>query len=238
MLTTIRFLNDLYCKEIDMDITKLQGVSFIEVKKGDSIIKQREPIDFVFYMTEGCLYRILTTMKGDEVLIGIYYAGDFEKSLIGALSLYGNKPPYGKGMASTTSFVAKTNCEGYKIPRKVFEDYIAAHPELETQLLNFSMDEYNRLLRNYISRQEQCVANRFCQLLLEYSLPDEIGTIRSVYISNMDLAGLTGLHKVTISRIMKALKNEGIIIRDKEGIKIINVPALKIYAEGKVLEYC
>lgn len=221
-----------------MDITKLQGVSFIEVKKGTSIIKQREPIDFVFYMTKGCLYRVLTTMKGDEVLIGIYYAGDFEKSLIGALSLYGNNPPYGKGMASTTSFVAKTNCEGYKIPKKVFEEYVAVHPELESKLLDFSLDEYNKLLRNYISRQEQCVANRFCQLLLEYSRPDENGTTRSVYISSMDLAGLTGLHKVTISRIMKALKDEEIVIRDKEGIKIINVPELKIYAEGKTLEYC
>lgn len=222
-----------------MNLIDMPGVHFATMKKGTVFIKQGEPVEYLYYLTKGYFYRIMTTVKGDEVIYSIKSASDdLAQCLIGVFCLYGSHSSRTHaGRPSTTDFVAMTDCEGYLIPKESYYDYAMTNPELLSHLLDTMLDEYGRLLRNYQSHQEQSVANRLCQLLLEYSEPNENNSSRIVTVKNVALAGFLGVHKVTVARIIKALKEKQTVKRCQNELCIIDVPQLERYANGEYLEY-
>ena len=222
-----------------MDLTNLPGVRFTTIKNGTVFIKQGERVDHIFYLTSGYFYRIMTTVKGDEVIYGLKSASeDLSKCLIGIFSLFGNgSSRTHEGRLSSSDFVAMTDCEGYVIPKESVYTYLADNPEMMLLLLDVLADEYARLIKNYQAHQEQSVANRLCQLLLEHSTPNGDNTKRLVVVKNVDLAGFLGVHKVTVARIIKALKELEIVERDGSSLYITDVPGMERYANGVYLEY-
>lgn len=222
-----------------MNLIEMPGVHLATMKKGTVFIKQGEPVEYVYYLTKGYFYRIMTTVKGDEVIYSIKSASDdMARCLIGVFCLYGqNSSITHIGRTSSTDFVAMTDCEGYLVPKETFYEYIEHDPVLLSRLLDAMLDEYVRLIQNYQSHQEQSVANRLCQLLLEYSEPNKDNTARRVTVKNVDLAGFLGVHKVTVARIIKSLKDECVVERQSTTLTIINVPLLERYADGEHLEY-
>ena len=59
-----------------MDLIKMPGVHFEKIKKGTVFIKQGEPVEYLYYLTKGYFYRVMTTIKGDEVIYSIKSAND------------------------------------------------------------------------------------------------------------------------------------------------------------------
>lgn len=221
------------------DIEKLPDVRFAKIKKGTIFIKQGDPVEYVYCITKGYFYRIMTTIKGDEVIYSIKSASNnLAESLIGVFYLYGSQSSRTHcGRLSLTDFVAMTDCEGYLIPKETFYQLAQYDPELLGCLLDTALDEYAQLIQNYQSHQEQSVANRLCRLLLEYSEPNDDNSSRLVLVKNVDLAGFLGVHKVTVARIIKSLKEQHIVERDNHDLRIVNVPLLEEYANGLYLEY-
>ncbi len=224
---------------IPNSLIHLPDVHFEKIKKGSVFIKQGDPVEYLYYLTKGYFYRIMTTVKGDEVIYSIKSANnDLAQCLIGVFCLYGSHSSQThRGRIAAMDFVAMTDCEGYLIPKETFYSYVKSHPELLEALLDAMLDEYTRLIQNYQSHQEQSVANRLCQLLLEFSEPSNDNTLRMVFVKNVDLAGLLGVHKVTVARIIKSLKAINVVERIPQGLRIINVPELERFANGEYLEY-
>lgn len=222
-----------------MDLIKMPGVHFEKIKKGTVFIKQGDPVEYLYYLTKGYFYRIMTTIKGDEVVYSIKSASDdLSQSLVGVFCLFGcYSSRTHEGRAASTDFIAMTDCEGYLIPKETFYAYAKEHPELLAHLLDAMLDDYTQLIRNFQSHQEQRVANRLCQLLLEYSDPNQDNTVRLVKVKSVDLARFLGVHKVTVARIIKSLKLNGTVERQHEGLYIIDVPRLERFANGEYLEY-
>ena len=222
-----------------MDLIKMPGVHFEKIKKGTVFIKQGEPVEYLYYLTKGYFYRVMTTIKGDEVIYSIKSANDdLAQCLIGVFFLYGcHSSQTHCGRLSSTDFVAMTDCEGYLIPKDVFYSYASSNPDLLSSLLDAMLDEHVRLIQNYQSHQEQSVANRLCQLLLEYSEPNPENTTRVVTVKNVDLAGFLGVHKVTVARIIKALKSKNVVERREKELYVVDVLQLESFANGEYLEY-
>ncbi|MEE0433961.1 MAG: Crp/Fnr family transcriptional regulator [Peptococcaceae bacterium] len=221
------------------NLLEMPGVHFRKIKKGTVFIKQGEPVEYLYYLTSGYFYRIMTTAKGDEVIYSVKSASDdLASCLVGVFCIFGNHSSCTHiGRTSSTDFVAMTDCEGYMVPKETFYDYVQSDPVLLMHLLDTILDEYTLLLCNYQSHQEHSVANRLCQLLLEYSLPNQDNSCRLVGVKNVELAGFLGVHKVTVARIIKALKEMGTLERREDGLYIIDVPQLEAYAKGERLEY-
>lgn len=222
-----------------MNLIDMPGVHFAKMKKGTVFIKQGEPVDYVYYLTKGYFYRVMTTVKGDEVIYSIKQPSeDLSQCLIGVFCLYGNHSSETHGTRpSSTDFIAMTDCEGYMVPKESFYRYAQNNPVLLSHLLDAMLDEYGRLIRNYQSHQEQSVANRLCQLLLEHSEPNKENTKRTTSVKNVDLAGFLGVHKVTVARIIKSLKDKKVVERRQSSLVIIDVPQMERYANGEYLEY-
>jgi len=215
-----------------MDLLKMPGVVYCEFEKGATIIRQGEKVDFVYYLRSGTCYRKTLTEKGDEIIYGVKESDqNFVQSVLGALILYSDG-------ISISNFFARSKCCCLKIPKDVFFQYVQDKPEILTQLLYMSMKELRRLSTTFQARQEGRVANQLCRHLLNSAKQSQNKLLVVKGYSNLEFSQFLGVHKVTIARILRVLKNEKIIAREKEGIVILDEQRLTDYAKAeKVIDY-
>ena len=217
-----------------MDLIEMEGVRFCKMKKGHVFLQQGEPVEMLYYLTRGTLYRSFTTARGDEVLYGIKKAqpdAGLANSLVGVLSYYS------EDRICSTTFIAVTECEGYLVPGEVFGAYVKDKPALLLDIVQMAMREYHDLMINYQAHQEKHIANRLCQVLLNRAVQEENGHYYVNDISNLELAGFLGTHQVTVSKILKCLKEKQIIQRTKLGWRILDKNQLEKLSAGEKLEY-
>ncbi|MDO7786609.1 Crp/Fnr family transcriptional regulator [Desulforamulus aquiferis] len=216
-----------------MDLLKQPGVVLCEFKKGEYIIRQGEEIQYLYYLMSGTCHRSTITEKGDEIVFGVKKSSEnFVQSTLGVLIIYSNG-------ISSNNFIADTTCKCYRIPKKNFLHYIKDKPELLNQLITLAMYELRELAGSFQARQEGKVANRLCEQLLKNAQLRQGKLIVNKDYSNYTTIGrFLGIHKVTVAKILKALKEEGIIDKDKQGIIILNEKLLTSYARAeKTIDY-
>ncbi len=214
-----------------MDLLKMPGVVYCEFEKNTRIIKQGEKIDFVYYLASGICYRKNITEKGDEVIYGVKESNnDFIQSILGVLILYTDG-------VSVHNFCARSKCCCYKIPKEAFLQWVKDKPDIITQILYMAMKELRELASLFQARQEGRVANRLCNLLLKNARAIQGKLVVQGY-SNLEISQFLGIHKVTVARILRALKAGDIIDKGKEGIIILNEKQLAAYAKAeKIIDY-
>jgi len=215
-----------------MDLLKMPGVIYCEFKKKSYIIRQGEKVDSIYYLVSGTCYRTTITEKGDEIIYGVKESNNnLIHSLLGVLVLYSDG-------ISTNQFVARSKCCCYKIPKEVFFQYVQVRPDILTQMLYMAMWELRELASSFQARQEGKVANRLCNLLLKKAQTKQGKRLIDKGYSNSEISRFLGIHKVTVARILRVLKDEGIIDKQKEGIIILDEERLENYAKAeKMMDY-
>ena len=89
-----------------------------------------------------------------------------------------------------------------------------------------------------LMKWESSVSVQLCKFLLEYSRDSEAGRVLSKKYSNIEISKFLSMHKVTVARVLRALKEQGCVERTNQGLLLKNVPLLTAFAQGdKVLEY-
>jgi len=205
----------------------MPGVVYCEFKKNDYIIRQGEKVDSIYYLVSGTCYRTIVTEKGDEIIYGVKESrNDLIHSLLGVLVLYTDG-------ISTNQFIARSKCCCYKIPKEVFFQYVKDKPDILTKLLYLAMWELRELAGSFQARQEGKVANRLCKLLLKNAQTTQGKRLIDKRLSNSEISRFLGIHKVTVARILRVLKDEGIIDKQKEGIIILDESRLEKYAKAE-----
>ena len=216
-----------------MDLLKIPGVVYCEFKKNDTIIRQGEEIDSVYYLISGVCHRKAVTKKGDEIIYGIKESntGDdltpnFVQSVLGVLILYSDG-------ISACNFCASSKCCCYKIPRDIFLDYVQEKPEILTQILKMAMRELRTVTGSFQARQEGELANQLCCLLLKNAAQEPDGRKTVKGLSNLAISQFLGVHKVTVNRILRVLKEEGVIDKSRNCIVIRDGKVLAEYAKAE-----
>lgn len=182
----------------------------------------------------GSCHRSAITENGTEIIFGVKKPSDnFIQAILGVLILYGNNH------ISVNNFVADNSCRCYRIPKQVVYDYVKDKPELLSQLISLAVHEVRELAGSFQARLEGKVANRLCEQLLKNAQLKSDKLLVSKDFSNYSKMGqLLGIHKVTVAKILKILKEEGIIKKDKNGLMILDEKRLKSYANSeKTLDY-
>lgn len=217
-----------------MPFRDLPGVTQCRFKQGECLISDGEYIDYVYYLVQGTVYRELLTDSGYESILSVKNGNSVVGSLVGILVLYRTDNP---GLCNY-NFIARTNCICYRVPKDVCMRYLREHPILLEDVVRTSMDEYNRLLDLFQAKREGGVAGRLCCFLLERSRDTEDGRILSKKYTNVEMSKFLSVHKVTVARILGALKDEGCVTRTEHGLQLLDIPALEDYAyRHKPLNY-
>ncbi|AET70364.1 cAMP-binding protein [Desulfosporosinus orientis DSM 765] len=220
-------------KKYYMELINMPGISYCELKKGTTLVEQGERIDYIYYLVSGTCYRRSITEKGDELIINIKEAGDFVGSLVGVFALYT------ENRTLRNSIITATRCYCYKIPIETFSQFVEDKPEILTELLKLFTTYYREVLFNLQARQEGKVPNSLCEFLINKAeIKHGKLIVPKKNSSNAEISRLIGIHRVTVAKIIKALKNKGIILKENEGIVILDKEEMMRYVRAeKILNY-
>ena len=212
----------------------MPGVHSCEFKKNDTIIRQGEKMDAVYYLVSGVCHRRAVNKKGDEIIYGIKESQpgteltpNFVQSVIGVLVLYSEDG------VSASNFCASVKCNCYRIPREIFLTYVQDKPDIITQIAKLAMKELRTLTGSFQARQEGEVANQLCRLLLKHAKIGTDGLLAVKGLSNLAIGQFLGIHKVTVNRILRALKTESVIDKSRTCIVIRDRKKLEEYAQAE-----
>lgn len=212
-----------------MPFRNLPGVTLCRFKRGERLISAGEKIEFVYYLQKGIVYRELVTDSGHESILTSKTSDNIVQSLVGILILYQRlNPGY-----SQYDFIARTNCVCYRIPKEVCLEYLRQHSDLLEEVVRTALDEYSRLMQLFLAKREGCVAGRLCGFLLEQSQTIESDFILSPKYTNVEIAKFLSVHKVTVARILRVLKEEDVIIRTPQGLLLKKPYILQEYANNQ-----
>ncbi|MDO4281709.1 MAG: Crp/Fnr family transcriptional regulator [Peptococcaceae bacterium] len=209
-----------------MPFRNLPGVTTCEFAAGEPLIRAGERIDFIYYLIMGVVYRVATTEAGNENIMSVKSAGDLSSALVGILAVYSRMTK----SISNNDFVAQTDCLCYKIPKDECIEFFRAHPLYMEEVLRGAVDEYALLAEKFHARREKNVSAQICEFLVNASQETADGRLLPKHYSNIEMAKLFSVHRVTVSNILRALKERGCITRTKDGILIKDVPTLLAFS--------
>lgn len=213
-----------------MPFRNLPGVTTCRFKRGEYLIRAGEEIEYVYYLQKGTVYRENVSIAGKASILASKADGNLVRSLVGILVLYRRSD----SGVSHNDFIAHTNCLCYKIPKEICIQFFRDNPELLEELVRVSMDAYSELSELFHVKEDGQVAGRLCRLLLERARETEHGLAVSRKVTNVEIAKFLIVHKVTVARILRALKDEESIFRTEYGLLLKDPQKLQQYAKNEL----
>lgn len=211
-----------------MEAERFKGAVLQYYDKGKVLIRQGEPVTHLYYLVKGTVYREVVTPDGYETIPSVKTAASKGlPSLVGVLALFtGNE-----NLVSNSSFITQSSCTCYKIPKDSVLEYLKANPDELIRVVELAMKEHASLFQLLVMRNEGQVANRLCKLLMDRCALKDGRYLVVGQNTNVDLAKFLGVHKVTVARIIRQLKEEGVIARHGSVISILKPDLMREYAE-------
>lgn len=213
------------------DLIHQPQVTYCEFKPKSYIIRQGEVLDAVYYLVGGTCYHTSYTVGGTEIINSIRRPENNVHAILGITMIYA------QGRISMGNFVAKTPCFCYKIPYQLMMDYVCTHPVLADELLHIFAHKVASYNNRYQERHEGQAPNALCALLLANSQIQGDWLIVDELLTNAHIGRTLGIHKVTVARIIKALKEQNLLTRQGKQLMILEPEQIQRYADGEKLSY-
>lgn len=186
--------------------------------KGQTLFMQGDPADEVFLIKGGRIKLTKVLEDGTELMLDIRKSGDF----VGE-NMFSEEGQY------PVSAVCIEDTLTCGFTRSQFEELVLQHPTVGLQVIKTLSERISWLTNRVGSLSITNIEDRLYRVLSnvakEHGAESPQGVVIQFPLTHEDLSFLTGAHRVTITRAMKALKKEGkIILEDRRLI----LPSLKI----------
>ncbi len=203
-----------------MEYSKIEGAIYRELKNGEHLIRIGEKAKYFYVVETGSCHRIKYMVSGEEIIMTVYSQND----IVCAFNAYYD-------MVSASEIVANGTCTCWQIPRDTFLKTMDNCPQLMKKFLEQILQEYFDMNMRLRSKHEGQTPNLLCHFLLSHARRNSNHqlVVDRAY-SNVALAKHMGVHRVTITRIINVLKQEGVLERTKEGLVITDLELLNEYA--------
>jgi len=174
------------------------------VKKNDMVFTGDTVNQCAYIIEKGRVRLSVFSESGDEQAVTIAQAG----CMIGEVSLFDKKP-------NIVYAIAITDLELTVITQKVLNEKFLASPHLQFNIVNNLIRKIRLLysqiedisFRSAVSR----VALTLLRLNKEYGIPTKDGHKITIRFTHQEVGGITGLCRVSVSKIMSDLSNSNII---------------------------
>jgi CRP/FNR family cyclic AMP-dependent transcriptional regulator len=199
-------------------------------KKGDYLIHLGQQVDYIYYLAQGSVDRTMVNIRGIESYMSHKEAGQGVGSLVGVLFLYDeNVPPY----ISDNDFVAATDCVCYRIPVEECRRQFFQHPQYLEDVARVAVHECGNMRAAFLSRTEAPAYVLMCRILLDSAQQTDQGLMVPKTLTNVVMASRISAHTVTVSRMLHMLRQESIVERTPNGLRILDARALEDLAQGR-----
>ncbi len=180
--------------------------------KGQALFLQGDPADEMFLIKGGRIKLNKVFEDGTEITLDIRKAGDFVGENM--FSDEGHYPVSAYGMEDTLT------C-GFS--RRQFEELVLHNPRIGLQIIKNLSVRISWLTSRMSSLTVTNIEDRLYRVLSsvarEHGTPSSRGLVIQFPLTHEDLSFLTGAHRVSITRAVKALKTAGKLLH--EGKKLI-----------------
>ena len=142
------------------------------------------------------------------------------------------------GVFSVVKKHFKTRCICHQLTASQFMDFVALFPSVQHDLLKMAMQEYRDSNTNFQFKQKGLAASHVCQFILSHA--QLIGQDFCLHkrFSISEIARYSGLHRVTVNKIILALCSANCLTHTENGLRILDQEQLKRYAYGDLkLDY-
>jgi len=205
----------------NLDPKELEALSGEALRKkstaGEALFLQGDPADEMFLIKGGRVKLSKVLEDGTELTLDIRKAGDF----VGE-DMFSEEGEYPVGAYC----LEDTLTCGFN--RTQFEELVLQHPTVGLQIIKNLSERINWLTRRVGSLVVTNIEDRLYRVLTsvakEHGAVSPRGTVIQFPLTHEDLSFLTGAHRVSITRAMKALKSAGKIIHEERRLIL---PALK-----------
>ncbi len=189
-----------------------------KLTKGQSLFLQGDPADEMFLIKGGRVKLSKILKDGTELMLDIRKAGNF----VGE-NMFSEEGMY------PVSAVCLEDTLTCGFSRSQFEELVLKHPRVGLQIIKTLSERISSLTNRVGSLAVANIEERLYRVLSnvakEHGAKSSRGVVIQFPLTHEDLGFLTGAHRVSITRAMKALKKAGkIILEDRRLI----LPALKI----------
>jgi CRP-like cAMP-binding protein len=212
---------DMPASEVD-DI--LRAAQIRRVAKGSALFEQDDPARAFFVLVEGRLKVTQLTPDGQQVVIR--YIGPGEMFGCVAVSGQSSYPGTATAVGDSLALAWAANAAG---------DLIEHHPKFGARILRSIggrvREAHTRLREMATERVERRVARTLLRLAHEAGRRTENGVEIDMPLSRQDVAEMTGTTLYTVSRILSAWENDGIVESGRQHIVIRTPDALVKIAE-------
>lgn len=110
--------------------------------------------------------------------------------------------------------------------------YLGEHPELLAEALTMAIDLFDEMEALLLNKRDLKAPQLVSEFLLTHGVASAEGLLLPKKFSNVKIAKHLSMHSVTVSRIMSALKREGVVVRTAEGWLLRDTEALHEYLDG------
>jgi CRP-like cAMP-binding protein len=212
---------DMPADEVD-DI--LNAAQIRRVAKGSALFEQDDPARAFFVLAEGRLKVSQVTQDGQQVVIR--YIGPGEMFGCVAVSGQSTYPGTATAVSDSIALAWAANAAG---------DLIEHHPKFGARILRSiggrAREAHTRLREMATERVERRVARTLLRLAHEAGRRTENGVEIDMPLSRQDVAEMTGTTLYTVSRILSAWENDGIVESGRQHVVIKTPDALVKIAE-------
>jgi cAMP-binding proteins - catabolite gene activator and regulatory subunit of cAMP-dependent protein kinases len=212
---------DLPAGDVD-DLVNVAQIRHLE--KGAALFEQGDPARAFFVLADGRLKVTQVTADGQQVTLR--YIGPGE--MFGCVAVSGQSSYPGTASAVVDSVVLAWQANRAS-------ELIERHPKFGARVLRTMGDRvqeaHARLREMATERVERRVARTLLRLAREAGKRTEHGIAIDIPLSRQDIAEMTGTTLYTVSRILSAWENEGIVDAARQHVVIRTPHALVKIAE-------
>lgn len=189
-----------------------------KLKKGETVFMQGDSADEVFLIKGGRIKLTKVLENGTELMLDLRKSGDF----VGE-NMFSDEGEY------PVSAVCLEDTLTCGFTRSQFEELVLKHPRVGLQVIKTLSERISWLTTRVGNLAVTNIEDRLYQVLSnvakEHGAQSSKGVVIQFPLTHEDLSFLTGAHRVSVTRAMKALKEAGKIIL--EGKRLI-LPALNV----------
>ncbi len=188
-------------------------------RKDDTLKVQGMVVDKLIFLVNGIVKISTLNEEGEEK---IYWYGAAPAPV--ALA------PYFNGQELTASLTAYTDCEVVLFDKEVFSDMIISDSALSLRLIHSLASKVQSLFDHIEHMTFQSPQKSICRFIYTYAMhvnanndiTQKHSTDIVLNMTQKEIASITSAHRVTVARILSALKKDNVLELDRSGHVIIH----------------
>jgi CRP-like cAMP-binding protein len=203
----------------------LEQARSLRVAKDEAVFEQEEEAHSFFLLLDGHVRVVKTTPDGQQIIVRYISPGE----MMGIAQALGRK-------TYPATAIAAVDCIVLAWPGSLWPEFAATFPSFAADTYRTVgarlQDSHTRVVEMSTEHVQQRVAHALLRLVKQAGKKTEEGILIDLPISRQDIAEMTGTTLHTVSRLLSAWEEKGLIKSGRQRVTVVEPHRLVVLAEG------